>query len=398
MRLVACLFIVGVLDAYVPGTRLVSRQKLIGGPFRGLKSFGQGTSIPEEKSALHATLGLNCDVGNRQGGPWKVWKSLGQLVTNCQTAIKKFALLVSLLISLWTPRISVAATAAASGLFAAPIAAHAGVLRRYTKLSPMEKLASTPLFFVTNSGGSPYLQEDVQAGKPSQRIVVYFMSSEDANDYLNEMAQGSPQNVNEFRIKATSMEKVVSNIQKRKQSRKLGRFPIGTIYRIQPSSRQCENAERLFASSSSPSRGAKALKGMAIPMFSTKGLLVERSTGELLTPYYFAYEDLLDDWANLAKDNKEGVKMPSSPKVIVKDFTEVMCLSQGITVESVGSKEEIANRKKDQTEEKAKAQRILETVGIVPPRREIDLLRRYYRNQAGIKNEFAQARIIGPPR
>ena len=38
----------------------------------------------------------------------------------------------------------------------------------------------------------------VQTGNPNQRIVVYFMSSEDANDYLNEMAQGSPQNINEF--------------------------------------------------------------------------------------------------------------------------------------------------------------------------------------------------------
>ena len=47
-----------------------------------------------------------------------------------------------------------------------------------------------------------------QAGKPDQRIVVYFMSSDDANDYLNEMSQGNPTNVNEFRIMATSMEKV----------------------------------------------------------------------------------------------------------------------------------------------------------------------------------------------
>ncbi len=41
-------------------------------------------------------------------------------------------------------------------------------------------------------GGNPYLQEDLQAGKSDQRIVVYFMSSEDANEYLNEIAQGTP--------------------------------------------------------------------------------------------------------------------------------------------------------------------------------------------------------------
>ena len=40
-------------------------------------------------------------------------------------------------------------------------------------------------------GGNPYLQEDLQAGKSDQRIVVYFMSSEDANEYLNEIAQGT---------------------------------------------------------------------------------------------------------------------------------------------------------------------------------------------------------------
>ncbi len=40
-------------------------------------------------------------------------------------------------------------------------------------------------------GGNPYLQEDLQAGKSDQRIVIYFMSSEDANEYLNEIAQGT---------------------------------------------------------------------------------------------------------------------------------------------------------------------------------------------------------------
>jgi hypothetical protein len=34
------------------------------------------------------------------------------------------------------------------------------------------------------------------------------MSSEDAIEYLNEMTQGNPSHVNEFRIMATTMEKV----------------------------------------------------------------------------------------------------------------------------------------------------------------------------------------------
>ena len=79
--------------------------------------------------------------------------------------------------------------------------------------------------FVSNSKLVPLLTESVQSGNQNQRIVVYFMSSEDANDYLNEMAQGSPSNINEFRITAVSMEKIVNKIRARKQSRKLGRFP-----------------------------------------------------------------------------------------------------------------------------------------------------------------------------
>jgi hypothetical protein len=69
-----------------------------------------------------------------------------------------------------------AATAIMSSVIAAPLAAKAGVLRKYTKLSPTQRLATTPLFFLTNSNGQPFLQEDVQTGNPEQRIIVYFMS------------------------------------------------------------------------------------------------------------------------------------------------------------------------------------------------------------------------------
>lgn len=47
-----------------------------------------------------------------------------------------------------------------------------------------------------------------QAGKPEQKIIVYFMSSEDASDYMDEMAQANPAMANEFRITTVSMEKV----------------------------------------------------------------------------------------------------------------------------------------------------------------------------------------------
>ena len=40
----------------------------------------------------------------------------------------------------------------------APTPAVAGVFKRYKRLSPTQRLATTPLFFVSNSGGSPYLQ------------------------------------------------------------------------------------------------------------------------------------------------------------------------------------------------------------------------------------------------
>jgi hypothetical protein len=93
---------------------------------------------------------------------------------------------------------------------AMPKASHAGVLKKYSKLSPTQKLATTPLFFICNAGGNPYLQDDVQAGKPDQKIIIYFMSSEDASEFLSEIAQSQPSSVNEFRIMTTSMEKVCS--------------------------------------------------------------------------------------------------------------------------------------------------------------------------------------------
>ena len=291
-----------------------------------------------------------------------------------------------------------------------PAPASANIFRKYAKLSPAQKLATTPLFFVSNSGGAPYLQEDVQSGNPNQRIVVYFMSSEDANEYLNEMAQGSPGNINEFRITAVSMEKIVNKIQARKQSRKLGRFPMQNIYRIQPSSRQCNNAEKIVSSTLKSGQSiADALEDVSIPMFAARGLVVRRGNGEAVTPYYFAYEDLKQDWDSLIA---KGVSVPTNPPVEVCDFAEVMCLSKGITEDSVqvpsgeaalqeGAKDSDNNAEQQATSRGMTTEQIrraLASVGVVPPRREIEMIRKYYRNEGGLKNEFSKAKILKAPR
>ena len=217
------------------------------------------------------------------------------------------------------------AIAVASALTSFPTVSNAGILRKYSKLAPLQKLATTPVFFLSNSGGSPYLQEDVQAGKPEQRIVTYFMSSDDANEYLNEIAQGNPANLNEFRVTTSSLEKVMKRIIQRKQSRKAGRYPMGTVLRIQPSKRQVMNADSLSSSTATKGKVKKAVDGISIPMFVAEGLTVKRGyTGEVFIPYYFAYEDLLDDWERVLETT--GKK---TLKVAVRDFTDVMCLSDG---------------------------------------------------------------------
>ncbi len=57
------------------------------------------------------------------------------------------------------------------------------------------------------------------------------MSSDDANKYVNELSQtNGPKDV---RITATSLEKVLHQIQSKKQSRKFGRMPLDVLLRIQ---------------------------------------------------------------------------------------------------------------------------------------------------------------------
>lgn len=211
-------------------------------------------------------------------------------------------------------KLTILTTSIMSCISLVPTITKASILKSYNKLSPIQKLATTPLFYICNQGGNPYLQDDLQSGNPEQRIVVYFMSSEDAQEYLNEIAQGSPGNINEFRIMTTSMEKIVTKIQSRKQSRKLGRYPMNLIYRIQPSSKQCENAE-FICGNGDMKKGSQILNGISVPMFSIKGMGMKRSNGELVTPYYFAYEDLLEDWERVIKTSNEDMDIPLKPDV-----------------------------------------------------------------------------------
>lgn len=193
------------------------------------------------------------------------------------------------------------------------------------------------------------------------------MSSEDANQYLEEMAQTNSYSANNFRITTVSMEKVVNQIQSKKQSRKLGRYPMSMVLRIQPSSRQYANAEKIVGE-----KGAAKLQQVSIPMFSAKGLLMKRPNGEVVTPYYFAYEDLLDDWEKMTSDGKDAAASQSAtPRVVVHDFTEVMCLAKGITMASIkeyaGTNDRLSAIKSSVVDTEG----VAENAGIVPPRREI---------------------------
>ena len=59
-------------------------------------------------------------------------------------------------------------------------------------------------------------------------------------------------------------------------------------------------------------------------MFSAKGLAIKRSNGEVVTPFYFAYEDLREDWSKLVEQAdamdgvEEGAKGKMTKKLAVK--------------------------------------------------------------------------------
>jgi len=96
--------------------------------------------------------------------------------------------------------------------------------------------------------------------------------------------------------------------------------------------------------------------------------------------------------------------LPAKPTVEVRDFVEVMMGAQGVTADALrariagdaaATETAAAAASTSATPQQQQQQQVLRSVGVVPPRREIEYLRRYYRNEAGIKNEFQQARIRG---
>ena len=256
---------------------------------------------------------------------------------------------------------SVATASAAAGILSGPKqfaqaaspTLHLFGHRQYKSLTAVQRLATTPVYFVANARGNAFLQDDAMIGNPEQKAIVYYMSSEDATGHLEEMAQSNPANAHEFHLVSTTLEKVVENIIAKKQSRKIGRYPMDVIYRIQPSSRQLQHATALrqksrsssavatssSSTTSSSNRNNVEKNGLTVPMFSAPGLVIKRSSGELVTPYYFALEDLQDDWQKMsqqASSSASSTAIPvQPPQVRVHDMKDVLCLAQGITPDAV---------------------------------------------------------------
>ena len=152
----------------------------------------------------------------------------------------------------------------------------------------------------------------------------------------------------------------------------------------------------------SKKQSRKLGRGISIPTFHARGMAVQRKNGEMVSPYYLAYEDLCDDWAALW----EKKAVPSeTPQVEVVDLPEVLCLSKGLLSDETYKRLErikeaennrAANGNGGESLSVNEVEQVLRTPGVIPPRREIDLIRRYYRNKAGRKGEFQAARIVFP--
>eukprot|EP01032_Pedospumella_encystans_P017524 gene17524-19965_t len=244
--------------------------------------------------------------------------------------------------------------------------------KNYDSLSATERLATTPVYFVANARGNSYMQNDAKAGNPDQKIVTYFLGYDDAARVLSEMTQMNSQagaGIPEFLLKAVPLERAINKIRSHKQSRKLGRYEVDTIYRLQPSGHQYNNAKRLTKLQALKLDADQYvdLKGVNIPLFKAQGFTMTRSNGEVITPYYFAYEDLLEDWESAkrklhASDSRDlsdtipqsktvagtvlslaasGVKNVFStngqPRVQVHELADVLCRIQGITPASAAN-------------------------------------------------------------
>lgn len=269
----------------------------------------------------------------------------------------------------------------------------AGPFKKYNNLKATERVATTPLYYLCNSRGQSFIQEDNQIGNPDQRAMVYFMSSKDATNYLQEMAQAMGGNANELRINTVSMEKVLDQIRSKKQSRKLGRIPLDINIRIQPAKDQISRARWITRLQGK----VFGLGKLSIPVFSAQRLVVKRSNGEHVIPYYFAYEDLVDDWKYLNEEiGPKNKAFPKRPKVQVNDFANVMCLAEGITPSNLLKKE--LNIVDSETMSSTAIREALLTPGFVPPRSEIEMIRKKYRHQdSQLRGEYSQARLHTKP-
>jgi hypothetical protein len=84
-------------------------------------------------------------------------------------------------------------------------------LARYSRLSPIQKLASVPLYFLCTPSGWPYQFNDPDdAHKPAEKrvkMIPYFMAYEDANHFLSNAVNGAARPY-QYRLMVTSMQQV----------------------------------------------------------------------------------------------------------------------------------------------------------------------------------------------
>lgn len=128
-----------------------------------------------------------------------------------------------------------------------------------------------------------------------------------------------------------------------------------------------------------------------LPVFTLPGLAVKRASGEMITPYYLAYEDLLEDAKKLEAQGELKEK-DRSGRLAVRNLPDVLCSAAGIKLED------------DKTSMFQQALSLLRwrkigpltggDAGIVPPRREIDWLRRNYRHKEGLRGEHSQVLVL----
>lgn len=176
----------------------------------------------------------------------------------------------------------------------------------------------------------------------------------------------------------------MNQIQAKKQSRKFGRYPMDVIHRIQPSARQCDHAATLCNTNTHTK--AKYLTKLSIPLFSIDGMVLRHGAAkEAITPYYFSLEDLQEDW----QQTTTATTTANKPDITVNDFAEVFCLSKGITRDHLQSEEEGMEGMIEQNHP-------LHNPGIVPPRREINMLKKFYRHQGFIPGEYSKTKFIPP--